>query len=117
YSITIRFTATAGGQSDFSEALSPVVIDTEAPSAPVVTSATAEGISGTAAAGEVITLYDDGDTQVATTTVDGAGSWSIAADQLPDATGHGFAGSVTATDLAGNESIAIVVGPIDDPAP
>jgi hypothetical protein len=117
YSITVRYTSLAGNQSDASAALEPLIIDTQAPAAPVVSVESASGISGTAGAGETITLYDDSAAIVASTGTDESGQWSIAASELPGGSGHGFSGQVSATDLAGNESLTSSVGPIDDPAP
>lgn len=117
YSITARYTDADDQQSSLSAALNPVLIDTDAPEAPVVTSATVAGVVGTAGAGESIMLYDDGDQLLVTASASGSGNWSIAASALPGATGLGFVGSVTAADLAGNESPAAAVGPIEPPEP
>ncbi len=117
YSITARYVSADDQLSAVSPALSPVVIDTDAPDAPVVTSATVAGIVGTASAGESITLYDDEDQLVTKVTANGSGNWSIAASELPGGTGLDFVGGVTAADLAGNESPVNAVGPIEAPQP
>ena len=98
-----------------------VTIDTTAPgtpAAPVLDSASDHGLSnsdritnlatpvitGTAEAGATITLYDtNGSASLGTTTADGTGAWSITSATLTAAT-HRL--SVTATDAAGNTSLA-----------
>ena len=117
YSITARYVDADDELSAVSPALSPVVIDTDAPDAPVVTSATIAGVVGTASAGESIALYDDEDQLVTTVTANGSGNWSIAASELPGGTGLDFVGAVTAVDLAGNQSPVAAVGPIEAPEP
>jgi uncharacterized repeat protein (TIGR03803 family) len=58
-------------------------------------------IGGTAEAGAVVAVYDNG-TQVATVTADGTGAWSYQVGALADGSSHSYA--VTATDAAGNVS-------------
>src|SRR5690554_1484806 len=115
YSITARYINAESLQSAASAALSPVVIDTAAPAAPLASNQGAAGVGGTAGVGDIITLYDESNVQVTQTSADNAGNWSIAASSFPNQTALGFSGSVKAMDLAGNESTGTAVGPITAP--
>ncbi|WP_019589481.1 MULTISPECIES: Ig-like domain-containing protein [unclassified Thioalkalivibrio] len=110
----VTATDDAGNESDPTE-VGP--IDGQAPDAPEVDEANANGVSGTAEAGTTITLTDDEGEEVATTETDADGEWSIPAEDFPDGDPDGFEGEVTATDDAGNESDPTEVGPIDGQAP
>src|SRR5690554_395340 len=112
YSITARYINAESLQSASSAALNPVVIDTAAPAAPLVSNQGAAGVGGTAGAGDIISLYDESHVQVTQISADNAGNWSIAASSFPNQTALGFSGSVKAMDLAGNESASAEVGPI-----
>ena len=117
YSVTARYINDADVQSAASAALNPLVIDTVAPAAPLVSSQSAAGVSGAAGAGDTITLYNESAGQVAQVSADNAGNWSFSAGSFPGETAQGFAGSVRATDLAGNEGAGTAIGPIDDQEP
>lgn len=98
-------------------------LDTAAPSAPPapdlrvaddtgnrddddITSATAPTITGSAEDGTSVTLYDTDGVSVLGTAIASGGAWSITSSALGQGT-HGL--SVTATDLAGNESVRSTV--------
>src|SRR5690554_22533 len=115
YSITARYTNVDNLQSASSAALNPVVIDTAAPAAPLVSNQGAAGVGGTAGAGDIISLYDESHVQVTQINADNVGNWSIAVSSFPNQTALGFSGSVKAMDLAGNESAGTAVGPITAP--
>src|SRR5690554_6605583 len=115
YSITARYINAESLQSAASAALSPVVIDTAAPAAPLVSSQDGAGVGGTAGAGDIITLYNESHVQITQTSANNAGNWSIADSSFPNQTTLGFSGSVKAMDLAGNESTGTAVGPITVP--
>ncbi|MES2033485.1 MAG: Ig-like domain-containing protein, partial [Pseudomonadota bacterium] len=86
-----------------------------ATTAPVILSANGAGVSGTAEPASTITLLDaDGD-PVATVTAGPGGAWTVPASAVPGGL-DGFAGSVRATDEAGNTA-ATDVGPIDGVTP
>src|SRR5262249_4947371 len=116
---THSFTATAsdaaGNVSAASTALS-VTVDTIAPSAPTISSYSADSgtvgdgitndntltFTGTAAAGATVSLYD-GATLLGTATANGSGAWTYTTGTLTDAT-HSF--TAVASDAAGNVSAA-----------
>ncbi|SDE56494.1 Ig-like domain (group 3) [Massilia sp. PDC64] len=114
--LTVRQVDVAGNESAASPALT-VTVDATAPAAPAApqlqaqsdTDTVGDGITyavpvieGTAAANDLVTLYD-GTTVVGTTHADAHGHWSIAAQAL----GLGrHTLSVTDTDAAGNVSAA-----------
>lgn len=78
--------------------------DTTPPSAPVISSANASSVSGTAEPGAQIAIDTDGNgTPDYTTTVDADGNWSV--DNLNPALSNGDTISVTATDPSGNQSL------------
>ncbi|PWK34954.1 Ig-like domain-containing protein [Cupriavidus plantarum] len=125
YTITVTATDAAGNVSAPSAPYT-IVIDTAPPPAPVITGAsddalpgvgaianggatndTTPTLTGTAAAGAVINLYN-GTTLIGTTTADANGNWSVTptAALAPNAT-YGL--TVTATDAAGNESAPSLV--------
>ncbi|EDM70218.1 surface adhesion protein, putative [Roseobacter sp. AzwK-3b] len=111
-------------QTDQANNTSQPAVDETAPFAPDVTSANADGLSGTAEANSTITLLDsngapvlDANDEPVTATVGEDGTWSIPADDFPDGTTEGFTGSVTATDAAGNESTPTDVQAIDGTPP
>jgi hypothetical protein len=113
HSFTATATDAAGNTSGSSSALQ-VTVDSVVPSAPVITgfspdtNVTGDGITsanqltltGTAAAGATVKVYD-GATLIKTLTADGNGAWSFTTNTLTNAT-HSF--TATATDAAGNTS-------------
>jgi Tol biopolymer transport system component len=127
-SITAKATDIAGNVSLASAALS-VTIDTAAPapSAPDLTAASDDGISstdnitsrttptfaGTAEANSTVTLFD-GTTPVGSAAADGLGNWSITASTLTEGA-HSI--TATATDIAGNVSLALAALPVTIVAP
>ncbi|CAG9167131.1 Ig-like domain-containing protein [Cupriavidus pampae] len=124
YTITVTATDAAGNASTPGTPYT-FVIDTAAPAAPLITGAadnqlpviapitnggatndTTPTLSGTAAAGTIINLYN-GTTLLGTTTADINGNWSVAPTTgLTNAT---YALTVTATDAAGNVSAPSIV--------
>ena len=119
HDLSVTMTDAAGNESDPSAALS-LVIDTmapDAPSAPVLDSASDSGVLGDnttnddqpaitgsgATPGDIATLYDtNGTTVLGTATVVGDGTWSVTPDAPLSEGSHDL--SVTMTDAAGNES-------------
>ena len=113
HSFTATATDAAGNSSGLSTALQ-VTVDTVAPGAPVITgfspdtnvagdgitSASQLTLTGTAAAGSTVKVYDGG-TLIKTLVADSNGAWSFATNTLTNAT-HSF--TATATDAAGNTS-------------
>ena len=116
---THDFTTTvtdAAGNESAASAARRVAVDTAAPvAAPVAevrstdgaevataTRAQSVALSGTAEAGATVRVFDNG-TEVAQTTADANGAWSVTATNLADGT-HDF--TTTVTDAAGNESAA-----------
>ena len=114
---THDFTTTvtdAAGNESAASAARRVAVDTAAPTAAPVaevrstdgaavataTSAQSVALSGTAEAGATVRVFDNG-TEVAQTTADQNGAWSVTATNLADGT-HDF--TTTVTDAAGNES-------------
>ena len=96
-------TVTATGSQTFSIDLSTIT--------PVIQTANGAGVSGLAEAGAAIILRDAQGATVGTATADAAGRWTIAATDI-NVPLDGFAGSVLATDAAGNTASASV-GPVD----
>ncbi|MCL2315515.1 MAG: Ig-like domain-containing protein, partial [Actinomycetia bacterium] len=93
--VTATATDTAGNTS----APTTVPLDTQAPDAPVITTANKATVAGTAEPGSTVTLtWPDGTT--ATTTADPSGAWSL---PTPDDMASGLV-TATATDAAGNTS-------------
>ena len=115
HSLTAKATDAAGNQSAASSTLS-LTIDTVAPGAPVISGFTNDSgtvgdgitndntptLSGTAAAGSTITVYD-GSTALGTTSADGSGAWSYTTGTLSDGA-HSL--TAKATDAAGNQGAA-----------
>ncbi len=115
HSITVTATDAAGNVSVASDPLS-LSIDTAAPTKPViagfspdsgvvgdgVTSNTTPVLSGSAEAGSTIKIYD-GSTLLGSVTANVNGAWSYTTPELSDG-GHSI--TVTATDAAGNVSLA-----------
>ena len=105
----------AAGNTSTSSAFG-VTIDTMAPAAPVIGGFTTDSgtvgdgltndntptLSGTAAAGSTITVYD-GSTALGTTSADGGGNWSYTTGSLSDGA-HSL--TAKATDAAGNQGVA-----------
>jgi len=71
------------------------------PAAPTVAIAASNGLTGTAAAGSVITVSEN-DTVIGTTTADDAGNWSFSLAALPKGT---YELEATVTDAAGISSL------------
>ncbi|MGM0516337.1 MAG: Ig-like domain-containing protein [Pseudomonadota bacterium] len=92
-------------------------IDGIAPEAPVVESANADGLSGSAEAGSTVVLRDESGNEVVRTETDAQGEWTVAAGAFPDGNPDGFEGDVVAVDDVGNQSDPTDVGPIDGIAP
>ena len=124
---TLTFTATdAIGNASAPTAGYVINVDTVAPGAPVITSViddvgsvtgpvtgtnptndTRPTLNGTAEANATVRIYD-GITLVGTVTADGSGNWTLPQTTLPLTEGtHNF--TVTATDAAGNTSVASAV--------
>lgn len=88
-------------------------IDGIPPIAPTLLVANYYGINGTAEAGSRISLKNSTGTEVAFTFTDMNGNWSIPSNSFPGKATDGFTGSITATDLAGNESLATTLPAIN----
>lgn len=116
--LTVRAIDAAGNRSGSSPAL-VVTIDTVAPATPAApdlaaasdsgpsntddyTNDTTPTLAGSAEAAALVSVYRDG-VLLATATASGAGAWSVTAPALADGS---FAITATATDLAGNTSVA-----------
>ncbi|ENV35417.1 Ig-like domain-containing protein, partial [Acinetobacter gerneri] len=106
---TVTATDAAG---NVSVPVSTGTADLTAPDAPVVDENNAAGLSGTAEAGSTVTVTDALGNTV-TAIVDSAGNWSISPNPIAD----GTAGTVTATDAAGNVSAPASIGLADLTAP
>ena len=125
HSLTAKQTDIAGNTSALSTALS-VTIDTSA-NAPGITAAISDDttngasagyatdgitrdttvtLSGTGEAGATIYIFDpESESEVASTTVDGSGNWSVTTSDLSgDGSGVSHALQVTQVDVAGNDS-------------
>ncbi|MAY55966.1 MAG: hypothetical protein CMQ37_08875, partial [Gammaproteobacteria bacterium] len=118
YSMTARYTDTAGNESGLSPALNPVVINTSAPSAPTAPDLQAQSDTGSSdtddytsdntptftgtggTSGDTVTIYANG-VAVGSATVAGNGSWSVTTSTLADGSY-----SITAryTNSLGNQS-------------
>lgn len=115
HTLTAKTVDTAGNISAASTALS-VAVDTVAPDAPSVSSFSPDSnvagdgitnanqitLSGAAAAGGMVNIYDGG-TLIGTAVANSSGIWSYATAALADGT-HAFTGK--AIDTAGNLSVA-----------
>ncbi|WP_172563217.1 Ig-like domain-containing protein [Vibrio alginolyticus] len=104
YTVTVTATDEAGNQGT---ATGTLVIDTTAPTAPVLDGTNGSEISGTAEAGSEVQVDVDGDgISDYTTVADGNGDWSI----TPEAPlADGTTVTATASDEAGNESAPATV--------
>ncbi len=104
--LTATATDAAGNTSAHSAALDPVIGPSSTPSAPVITSGdhvtndNTVTVSGTAAAGSAVTVFD-GATKLGTTTVGSNGTWSYTTTALTDGK-H----SLTATDTVSGQTSA-----------
>jgi hypothetical protein len=119
FNVTVTATDAAGNESEPSNVLI-LIIDTIAPDAPVITTAspltTANGspeITGTAEAGSTVTIFLDGE-EDGTTTADSEGTWTYQFDGLAV---DEYAVTATATDAAGNESATSSALTLDIRAP
>jgi large repetitive protein len=92
-------------------------IDGNAPNPPVITIANASKLAGTAEANTTIKLYNSSSALVTTVTTDPLGNWIITPDKFPGGATNGFTGTITASDIALNESTATPVPTIDGLAP
>jgi hypothetical protein len=115
YTFTATATDLAGNVSPVSSSLA-ITIDTQVPAAPVLTGITpdsgivGDGITntstpalfGTAEANSTVTVYRGG-SRLGTVTANSTGAWSYLNSTLSDGT---YAFTVTATDVAGNVSLA-----------
>lgn len=103
----------AAGNNSSNSSTRKITLDTTAPGVPTITSpastlltnTASQTLSGHSEAGALITIYDGG-VEVATTNANGSGDWSIGPATLSEGV-HDF--SVTATDGAGNTSVASAV--------
>jgi len=100
-------TDTVSGATSAASSAQAITVDTVAPAAPVIVSESDTGInqvafSGTAEANSKIAVYD-GTVLLGTTTTNGSGAWSLTSGTLPSGS-QTF--TATATDLAGNVSVA-----------
>ncbi len=107
YAITVNVKNTAATAA--LKAAKSIVVDTTAPSAPVISAPLngtynnpAPAVIGIAEANAGVKIYD-GITQIATTTADGSGNFSVAASALSSGD-HAL--TANATDYAGNVSVA-----------
>ena len=103
---TVSATATDAAGNTSTAGTGNLVVDTTAPSAPVVTSQTTNDttptVAGTAEAGSSVSVVINGVTY--TTTANGSGAWSV--DVTTALTSGTYTVSATATDAAGNTSTA-----------
>lgn len=122
---TLRATATdAAGNVSITGNSVTLTVDTSVPAAPVFAVTTGEGapvasngytsdstpqLSGTAAAGSLITVYN-GDTAIGSVVADGDGGWQFTPAALDDGS---YALSITETTAAGNVSPASAITTIN----
>ena len=104
---SLTATATNGGTTSASSSPLSVTVDTVAPAAPVITNDTVNGnnsvtLTGAAEANSTVKVLDAG-TQIGTATANGSGAWSYTTSIL---TSGAHSLTVTATDAAGNTSVA-----------
>ena len=97
----------AAGNSSVASSVLAATIDTIAPNAPIITSdATVNSnevlLTGTAETNSTLTIFE-GTTQLGTAVADTNGAWSYTTGPLP---GGAHAFTATATDIAGNTSLA-----------
>ena len=76
-------------------------VDASAPDAPIVSTASADTVTGTAEAGSTVTVSDSDGDVIGTATADSSGNYSVT---LSPAQSDGSTLTVTATDATGNES-------------
>ncbi|MDB4709727.1 Ig-like domain-containing protein, partial [Flavobacteriaceae bacterium] len=76
-------------------------VDASAPDAPIVSTASADTVTGTAEAGSTVTVTDSDGDVIGTATTDSSGNYSVT---LSPAQSDGSTLTVTATDATGNES-------------
>ena len=76
-------------------------VDASAPDAPIVSTASADTVTGTAEAGSTVTVTDSDGDVIGTATADSSGNYSVT---LSPAQSDGSTLTVTATDATGNES-------------
>ena len=76
-------------------------VDASAPDAPIVSTASADTVTGTAEAGSTVTVSDSDGDVIGTATTDSSGNYSVT---LSPAQSDGSTLTVTATDATGNES-------------
>ena len=113
YEVTATSTDAAGNVSEISDPLL-ITIDTTAPAKPSITTTTAltndstPTIEGTAESGSTVELFN-GSESLGTVTADNDGNFSITSPELADAD---YTLTVTATDEAGNTSVASAGLPI-----
>ena len=101
---TVSVTATDASGNTSAANTGALAIDTTAPIAPTVSSATETTVAGTAEVGSTVTVYtSDGTTVLGTAAADSNGNYSITLS--PEQTA-GSSLTVTATDAAGNASSA-----------
>ena len=111
--ITVSAYAVDGAGNQSSSATRTITLDNTAPDAPFIsgftndtgttanqTSDTTPTLTGTAGAGEEVRIYFQG-SQVAVTTADGSGDWSVTTSALPE--GYHYL-TARAVDDAGNQS-------------
>jgi hypothetical protein len=97
---TLNVTAT-GSELTESNQVSGIVVDTLAPTAPVVSSASGSIVTGTAEAGSTVKVTDSNGNVLGTVVADSNGNYSVT---LSPTQSDGSALTVTATDTSGNES-------------
>ena len=76
-------------------------VNASAPDAPIVSTASADTVTGTAEAGSTVTVSDSDGDVIGTATTDSSGNYSVT---LSPAQSDGSTLTVTATDATGNES-------------
>lgn len=97
-------------------AAASTVVDSSAPSAPTIDPSNGTFLTGTAEAGTVVTLRDQGGTILGQTTVDASGHWSfVPGSPIPD----GSVVHAVAQDAAGNTSAdgSTTIDAVAPPAP
>jgi hypothetical protein len=92
-------------------------IDGLAPNPPVITIANASGLFGTAEANSFVKMFDSSTTLISSTITDVIGNWVFAPDKFPGGVTNGFVGTLTSTDMVGNQSSATTIPTIDGQTP
>jgi hypothetical protein len=95
--LTVTATDASGNESD----QTTTTVDASAPDAPIVSTASADTVTGTAEAGSTVTVSDSEGDVIGTATADSSGNYSVT---LSPAQSDGSTLAVTATDATGNES-------------